>query len=39
MKMVFLAVLLLNDEVNVRRWLRFIKSSRGKTVTIHTEMK
>lgn len=39
MKMVFLEVLLLNDEVNVRRWLCFIKSSRGKTVTIHTEMK
>ncbi len=39
MKMVFLKVLLLNDEENVRRWLRFIKSSRGKTVTVHTEMK
>lgn len=31
--------LLLNSEVNVRRWLCFIKSSRGRTVTIHTELK
>lgn len=38
-KLCFLEVLLFNDEVNGRRWLCFIKSSRWKTVTIHTEMK